>query len=210
MSAQAIWWRMDSNVLVLRARDDWGTCLLRSNYRFGDDEIVVLEYASVDGKRAYDLDNANPRRQGANTVTLSEAKKLSREMIAVARDRISEATTYYEYDPGLYLVRYEIENAHTVECVKVLRAAIAAEPDDADPQGLIASAARHLGKIESANGDAVGNPWAWAKTTRMFNPRGDEGFQIDTERKRSTARVRFVLGLSLTPEQRLYVQKETA
>jgi hypothetical protein len=140
----------------------------------GDHEhgATVLFYEGPTGK--WSNDNANPIRQRANTLKLSEVKKLSfvRAAVDKVEERKAELQREYECDSSMYQARLEIHRYREAEALRELKAAIAANPTD--EHGDIAVAAERYGKVAFEAPEPPTNPFAYIARLRADNRKFEE------------------------------------
>lgn len=203
-AVHAIWWNLETHKFELRTRSTEGTTATFTGSGLHDG-LQLETYNNPSTGARYDRDDANPRRQGRNTVTLAEAKKLAARHRAAADARMIEANDAYKTDPSLFLVRREIEHARTADAVLKLKAAIASGPtlDNLhgylfDPHGEIAQAARRLDNIETAKLHVNDNPWACRDMNHMFS-RLERNEAFEAAKRTSDERVLFVVAEIATP-----------
>lgn len=205
--AAAIWWRIkheDNHSLsaerVLHARGQNGTAVFHVKRVDGKLAAELVRYESKLGHKVWDEDNANPRRQSANTVTAKEALKLCADMIEACELRLKEAAAMYAVDPSMRDLYAEQGEARFLSAALELQELFTKNPE---PKSWIEG--RHnpiYGKlidhtqamhVAFNSEDAFANPWIQeSRSARLFSER--ESFEEDVRMRRS--RIFFVLGVT--------------
>jgi hypothetical protein len=172
--------KMDTSAFLFVVRSEAEFVKIRLGYL--NDNGTVLSYEGSTGR--WSSEDANPVRQRANTLKLSEVKKLPfvREALAGVKEREAELQGEYKRDNSMYQARLEIYRYREAKALRELREAIANDTEGNDESGDIYMAAERYVKLIGDPPNPPDNPFSYIARLRADNRKFEEEKDVGIEK----------------------------